>query len=283
MHNIKSDFKELNGVPYQMHVFREMQFVSLCYTVVSCQPILRHSVYKKLAVYLSGARVRFFEEIRDLGSPTSGNYTCFNIHGQSVIDYTLASDEILRQILSFKVSPFNPLLSDTHCKISFRILASYTNLPKVDTLKHMPKQYVWGKGSNEKFCKCFTESCITQKLLQFNNLCTNNESLDIHECCSKFENIILSVADRYLLKPKGRPTSKLKNKQKWFDSDLLTMRYRLINKGKLMSLFPLDPIIKGSYFKLYREYNKTRKYKKRTFKQSILNQLDDLQSSDPKA
>ena len=47
-----------------------MQFVSHCYTVVSCQPILRHSVYKKSAVYLSGTRVRFFLEIRDLGSPT---------------------------------------------------------------------------------------------------------------------------------------------------------------------------------------------------------------------
>ena len=70
VHSIKSVFKELNGVPYQMHVFREMQFVSHCYTVVSCQPIFRHSVYKNSAVYLSGARVRFFLEIRDLGSPT---------------------------------------------------------------------------------------------------------------------------------------------------------------------------------------------------------------------
>ena len=67
----KDFFKELNGFPYEMHVFRKMQFVSHCYTVVSCQPIFRHSVYKISAVYLSGARVRFFFlEIRDLGSPT---------------------------------------------------------------------------------------------------------------------------------------------------------------------------------------------------------------------
>ena len=62
VHDIKSVFKELNGFPYKMHVFREMQFVwPHCYTVVSCQPILGHSVYKNSAVYLSGARVRFFE------------------------------------------------------------------------------------------------------------------------------------------------------------------------------------------------------------------------------
>ena len=65
--------------------------------------------------------------------------------------------------------------------------------------------------------------------------------------------------------------------------DLYILRNRLLNKGKLMSKFPFDPGIKGSYFKLYREYNKLRKFKKRTFKQNILHQLDDLQSSDPKA
>ena len=56
----KSVFKELNGFPYEIHVFRETQFVSHCYTVVSCQLIFRHSAYKISAVYLSGARVRFF-------------------------------------------------------------------------------------------------------------------------------------------------------------------------------------------------------------------------------
>ena len=69
VHNIKCVFKELNGVPYQMHVFREMKFVSHCYTVVLCQPILRHSVYKNSAVYLSGARVRFFFRDTRLGFP----------------------------------------------------------------------------------------------------------------------------------------------------------------------------------------------------------------------
>ena len=60
----KSVYKEPNGFPYTMHVFRELQFVS-------CQPIFRHSVYKISDVYLSGARARFFLEIRDLGSPTN--------------------------------------------------------------------------------------------------------------------------------------------------------------------------------------------------------------------
>ena len=60
MHDIKSIFKELNGFPYKVHDFREIQFVSHCYTAVSCQLILMHSVYKHSGVYLSGAKVRAF-------------------------------------------------------------------------------------------------------------------------------------------------------------------------------------------------------------------------------
>ena len=189
----------------------------------------------------------------------------------------------LRKILSFNVSAFNPLLSDTHCKISFLLLASYTIIPNDDNLKSMPKQYVWRKDSYEKFRNGFTDYSISQQLLELNNSCTSSVNLDINECCCNFENILLSVADRTLVKPKCRQYSHKKVKQKWFDSDLQSMRYRLINKGKLLSKFPYDPLVRGAYFKLYRQYNKTRKFKKRTFKQSILNQLDELQSSDPKA
>ena len=51
----------------------------------------------------------------------------------------------------------------------------------------MPKQYVWRKGSDEKFIKCFTDASIAQKLLEFNNACTNSDSFDINEYCSNLK------------------------------------------------------------------------------------------------
>ena len=50
-------------------IFREMQFWSHCYTVVSYQALFRLSVYKIPAVYLSGAKNVCFCTIRDFGSP----------------------------------------------------------------------------------------------------------------------------------------------------------------------------------------------------------------------
>ena len=72
VHDIKSVFEEHNSFPYKMHVFRKMQFVSHCYSMVSCQPILSHSVYeKKNQRYTSRMQWSGFLDIRDLGSLTT--------------------------------------------------------------------------------------------------------------------------------------------------------------------------------------------------------------------
>lgn len=213
-----------------------------------------------------------------------GSFTCFNVHGQSVVDYTIASEELLQHIIIFRVSSFNHLLSDTHCKLSFKLWASYDvdNTYANERLRAMPQQYLWDKNSADKFRTYFSNADIAQKLIDFNRSC-NTSDLDIDICCSNFENIILSAADKTLRRPKTCSKSGKKINQKWFDADLQILRSRLLSKGRLMSKFPFDPGIKGNYYKLYRQYNKMRKFKKRTFKQTILNQLDELQSSDPKA
>ena len=57
-------------VAYKNAFFREMQFWSHCYTVVSYPALFRQSVYKFPAVYLSGAKNVCFCTILDFGSPT---------------------------------------------------------------------------------------------------------------------------------------------------------------------------------------------------------------------
>ena len=69
---------------------------------------------------------------------------------------------------------------------------------------------------------------------------------------------------------------------KWYDSDLSSLKKLVDEKAFLMSKFPKDPLVRGSFFKLNKKYAKTRKKKRREFKQNILNRLDELQSNNPK-
>ena len=66
-------------VAYKNAFFREMQFWSHCYTVVSYQALFRLSVYKIPAVYLSGAKNVCFCTIRDFGSPTTSATTRYDL------------------------------------------------------------------------------------------------------------------------------------------------------------------------------------------------------------
>ena len=60
------------------------------------------------------------------------------------------------------------------------------------------------------------------------------------------------------------------------------MRKRVIANGKLYSMFPSDPIVRGRYYRLYRLYNKAKKVKERQFKKQLLKQIKDLHSASPK-
>jgi hypothetical protein len=51
------------------------------------------------------------------------------------------------------------------------------------------------------------------------------------------------------------------------NNDLDKLREKVLAQGKIYSKFPKDPVIRGHYYKLYREYNKLRKKTKhRQFK-----------------
>jgi hypothetical protein len=56
--------------------------------------------------------------------------------------------------------------------------------------------------------------------------------------------------------------------------------YLLFHNSQFSSVvyyeFPKDPVIRGHYYKLCREYNKLRKTKYRQFKAEIINKLDSL-------
>jgi hypothetical protein len=90
--------------------------------------------------------------------------------GQSTVDYLLASENIIKQILYFKVSDFIPILSDCHCKITWEILAKYPNstTPKAENLLcRAPMNYTWVEGSELRFQEALGTPEIQNKIDNF--------------------------------------------------------------------------------------------------------------------
>ncbi|VDI15669.1 Hypothetical predicted protein [Mytilus galloprovincialis] len=215
---------------------------------------------------------------------TFGNFTCYTPHGASVVDYVAVSEEILENVLYFKVSRFIPTLSDCHCKLEWELSAKYCVPGENDIpiqLKNMTPNYIWTDCSAIKFQETLSSDTLQNYILEFNNSTIQFTQTSVDDASSKLSNIFLSAANLSLKRPLKKHTNKQKNK-KWFDASLQQARTNLLNYGKIYSRFPYDPIIKNHFYKLNREYSKLRKYKYKQYKQSLISQLDSLHEENPK-
>lgn len=214
-----------------------------------------------------------------------GKYTCMKAVGSSVVDYVIVSEDLIEDTLFFHVADFLSTLSDCHCKLTFGLLASYSPKTKEQDITILfPGKYIWSETSTQKLQDTLCQPNIRNSIKTFLDTKVNLSEDYIEQAANEFFNIIDNAASKCLIfrKTKLKGVRKHKNK-KWFDKDLVQKRKSLISKGKLLSKFPWDPIIKGSYYKCYREYNKLRKYKQRKFKQNILDSLDNLRDNNPKS
>lgn len=215
----------------------------------------------------------------------NGKYTCIKPMGNSIVDYVIMSENLLEDILFFHVHDFLSTLSDCHCKLTFGLLARYTINEKEDETNVLfPGKYVWSENCTQIFQDTLCQPDIKRNITNFLDTKFDLSEDFIETAVTECSNIIDNAASKCLKfrKTKNKQTHKHKHK-KWYDCDLVQKRRILISKGELLSKFPRDPIVKGSYYKCYREYNKLRKYKQRNFKQKILQSLDTLREDNPKS
>ena len=100
---------------------------------------------------------------------SNGSYTCFKPNGCSVVDYIIASQSLMPQILYMNVNEFLPLLSDCHCKISLKILAHFEIESKQKGMTDFPSRYLWVNESIITFQETFGHPAIQNEIKTFIN------------------------------------------------------------------------------------------------------------------
>lgn len=214
---------------------------------------------------------------RIVGNST-GKFTCFKYNGCSVVDYVLTSERLLRNILYMQVNNFKQGFSDCHSKLSFKILASFENQNKNENLKDFPTRYFWDSESSTKFRQTFNHPAIQNEI---NNLIREEIQLD-QEGINKVTENIHSIFDKVCKTSLKKRKPKIKQKNHWYDKDLIQIKKIVDDKANLMNKYPRDPTVRGSFFKIQKQYSKLRKKKKREFKSLILKRLENLESENPK-
>ena len=78
-----------------------------------------------------------------------------------------------------------------------------------------------------------------------------------------------------------RSTRRSKN-TKWFNKDCETAKKEVLLAAKTLQRYPKDPVVRGKYHKLKRDYKRLVKYKDHSFRETMLQRISQLESNDPK-
>ena len=86
------------------------------------------------------------------------------------LNYTIVLEDALKNILYFKISEFNPTLSDSHCKLEWEMSASYSLTPTSSeecSMHPIPLRYIWSENSTSAFQGALSSSALQLKIDNF--------------------------------------------------------------------------------------------------------------------
>ena len=100
----------------------------------------------------------------------------------------------------------------------------------------------------------------------------------LQKCCMRLQQNALPSRNKELKRGK---TNHIKIK-KWFDKECENLKATVMSAAKNLMRYPSDPIVRGRYYKLRKEYKKLVKHKEHTFRENLSNKISLLESNNPK-
>ena len=215
---------------------------------------------------------------RKLGD-SLGKFTCHEYGGSSTIDYMLTNPSLYEHIQYFKVNDWLGHFSD-HCAIECGLDIEIAHVENVKCkITPRPCRYKWYEESPSIFKQTLLSGDIQEHVKSLSSNIMHKE-MSVNEAVSQLNEILYKTGDRCLKKHKSG--SKKTKKQKWFDFSCDTLRQQVKRASKKVSENPFNNTLKIDFYKRKKEYKKLLKWKKRRYKEQILDQLENLHSKNPK-
>jgi exonuclease III len=220
----------------------------------------------------------------------TGRFTYHSPGGSSVVDYFIASKSLLPMVKCLRVG--NLCINSDHCPISVEIQANvYVAQTKninnpTRGMKPLPEKYKWMPNSAAEF----TKACQSPEVVKLISDCCSVKSVtenlqNIEHLVQSISNCINRAAVLSLIKVKHKysPSNRKKKRgKKWYDISCVDLHKELKSLSNAFNRNPIDPHIRGKYFKTRKAYKKLTKYKKNVFRNKLIEDLNNVAESDPK-
>ena len=212
-----------------------------------------------------------------------GEYTCVNYNGKSVVDYVGVSENLINNIVSFKVGDLTSYSDHKPCYCTLNINHEITSSEDlINDLEDAPNKYKWNEESTDTIEKSYLEAqespSILYKLGEIQKTrCSSAE--DVANLNSKVVDTLKEVADSVCPR-KSIPSSssnkkshvsrkkrgtRMKPKKPWFDSVCINTKRELNRLAKKYGQEPTSLYLRNLYYTTKSEYKKLVKAKKAGF------------------
>jgi hypothetical protein len=130
----------------------------------------------------------------------TGNFTCHNYSGSSVVDYCSISESLLTKIIFFTVHEFLPEYSD-HSQISAMLQVNCSMAENIDNVQPIPKPYRWDENSSYLFQEALSSFKFQSKINLMNETDYENK---IENLISDLNSVLCGAADIVLTKTRSK-------------------------------------------------------------------------------
>ena len=224
----------------------------------------------------TGLRIINGRKIGDL----FGKCTCYTYNGCSLVDYTIASIDLLQSVQNFCVNDFTPF--SNHCPITCTLNTSFNcNLYSNDIrLDPLPGKFIW----NTEALNLYSSKILSNKYKEKINNYLEKDPPDCEEAVNSFNSILTECASESTKFVKQALNSKKKSKpnKPWFSQSCRELRNTVLKYCKLISKFPSNGSYRKSYYSFRSKYRRLCKYEEKKFRENICNNILTCMDSDPK-
>ena len=210
-----------------------------------------------------------------------GAFTLFNGHGCSVVDYGLASKNILSDVIYFKVE--SPTHLSDHCLIKLKLNVKCWH--KQSTILHpVNPGYKW----NELAAFTFKQTLVSENIqsdvkhiMSKNYPIDQNGADDLGQCIVTLFQKIANLSLKKKKKANQATKHSSQRKKKNVDSLHKNLKNELRYISKLLTKFPRDPYLRGRFFTCTKNLKRLIKNANVIQKNQILTKIQQLEEKNP--
>ena len=232
-----------------------------------------------------------------------GGFTCFSPRGNSVVDYSIVSPELMPSIAHFSVDALTPC-SD-HCPLSLDLKTnSYSPFQLSNLLKgskELLDEYLRSNGLSNDPYKSPTpqlrvkwntelEQALQQEfsdtsfIAKLSSLGSQVDKMQVDDCVSKFEKVLQDTLHKYT-SVKCSANKKKTNpfpRNTWFDKECKAKKSSVNRLAKQMKKNPNSVAIRGDFWKERKCYKRLVRKKKRAAVSVFHQKLQSFRCEDPR-